>query len=145
MIDPEIRYQQLLITMLRQGSRMTSHRMAIARLLSVSEGHPNAISLYEELRRHFPTISLATVYKTLTLLKEEGEVLEIKLQEDSHYDGNRPFPHPHLVCTKCKRIFDGDDATGVHDLEKEIGEKYQFQILHHQIIFTGICKECQSL
>ena len=58
---------------------MTSHRLALLRLLAVSEGHPNATQLYQKLRLQFPTVSLATIYKTLALLKEEGEVLEIDL------------------------------------------------------------------
>ena len=51
-------------------------------------------------------MSHATVYKTLALLKEIGQVLEIDLRDDSHYDGNRPQPHPHLICTECKAISD---------------------------------------
>ncbi len=144
MNDPEERYETLIKKMREKGSRMTSHRMAIARLLSVSAGHPNAAELYKNLKMQFPTISLATVYKTLTLLKEEGEVLEINFQEDSHYDGNKPYPHPHLVCTRCKRIFDGDDVKAIQKLNEEIAETYSFQIQHHQIVYFGICKECQA-
>jgi Fur family peroxide stress response transcriptional regulator len=121
---------------------MTSHRMALARILATSEGHPNATQLYESLRQQFPTISLATVYKTLVLLKDEGEVLEIDLHDESRYDGNKPFSHPHLVCTQCKRIFDGDDVNTLSKLNREIEEKYGFQIARHQIVYFGICKEC---
>ena len=64
----------------------------------------------KSLRTQFPTISLATIYKTLTLLKEEGEVLEIDLHNDSRYDGNKPYPHPHLICTQCGKIADGDSV-----------------------------------
>ena len=46
--------------------------------------------------------SLATAYKTVTLLKEIGEVLELGFGNDSNrHDGNKPYPHPHLICTKC--------------------------------------------
>jgi Fur family peroxide stress response transcriptional regulator len=145
MADPELRYQSLLAKLHERGSRMTSHRMALARLLATSDGHPNAYQLYENLRAQFPTISLATVYKTLVLLKDEGEVLEIDLHEDSRYDGNKPYPHPHLVCIRCKRIIDGDDVNLLSRLNKEIEEKYEFQISRHQIIYYGTCKDCQSL
>jgi Fur family transcriptional regulator, peroxide stress response regulator len=143
-MDSELRYQSLLAKLQERGSRMTSHRMALARLLATSEGHPNAAQLYERLRQQFPTISLATVYKTLILLKDEGEILEIDLHADSRYDGNKPFPHPHLVCTRCNRIMDGDEVSYLSKLNKEIEEKYGFQIQRHQIVYFGVCQDCQK-
>lgn len=145
MTDPELRYQSLLSKLHERGSRMTSHRMALARLLAISDGHPNAYQLYENLRQQFPTISLATVYKTLVLLKDEGEVLEIDLHNDSRYDGNKPYPHPHLVCNHCKRIIDGDEVAMLQKLNTEIENKYGFQISRHQIVYFGICKDCRDL
>ncbi len=142
--DPEYRYQVLIDRMTRLGLRMTSHRLAIARLLADSDGHPNAASLYSSLCPQFPSISLATVYKTLALLKEEGEILEIALPDDSHFDGNKPYSHPHLICTICHRIFDGDDVTKVQALEEEIREKYDFQVQRHQIVYYGVCRDCRS-
>jgi len=144
MSDPETRYQTLLGKLQARGSRITSHRLALLRLLAVSEGHPNAAQLYERLRAQFPTVSLATIYKTLTLLKEEGEVLEIDLHADSHYDGNKPYPHPHLICTRCKQIIDGDEVGALHALNQEIAEKYDFQVAQSQLVFYGVCRACQN-
>jgi Fur family transcriptional regulator, peroxide stress response regulator len=145
MTDSEQRYQSLLSKLHERGSRMTSHRMALARLLATSDGHPNAFQLYENLRQQFPTISLATVYKTLVLLKEEGEVLEIDLHNDSRYDGNKPYSHPHLVCTRCNRIIDGDEVVMLQKLNSEIEEKYGFQISRHQIVYFGLCIDCRNM
>jgi Fur family peroxide stress response transcriptional regulator len=144
-MDPEKRYQSLLQKLQERGSRMTSHRMALARLLATSEDHPNAAQMYESLRKQFPTISLATVYKTLVLLKDEGEVLEIDLHDDSRYDGHNPKPHPHLVCNTCHRIFDGDEISVLSTMNKEIEEKYGFQVQRHQIVYYGVCEDCQKL
>ena len=144
MSDPETRYQTLLDKLRARGSRITSHRLALLRLLAVSEGHPNAAQLYQRLRAQFPTVSLATIYKTLALLKEEGEVLEIDLHADSHYDGNKPYPHPHLVCTRCKQIIDGDEVVALHALNQEIQEKYSFQVAQSQLVFYGVCRACQE-
>ena len=95
--------------------------------------------------KQFPTISLATVYKTLVLLKDEGEVLEIDLHNDSRYDGNKPYSHPHLVCNRCNRIIDGDEVVMLQKLNNEIEEKYGFQISRHQIVYFGVCKDCRNL
>jgi Fur family peroxide stress response transcriptional regulator len=88
-------------------------------------------------------MSHATVYKTLSLLKEMNQVLEIKLRDDSHYDGNRPEPHPHLICIKCNNIMDGDvslDTESLRNLEESSG----YKILRPQISLYGLCPRCKE-
>ena len=145
MIDPEIRYQTMLAKIQEKGSRLTSHRIALLRLISISEGHPNASQLYDKLRVQFPSISLATIYKTIALLKDKGEVLEIDLPNDNHYDGNKPYPHPHLICIHCNQIMDGEDVPALQSINQEIAEKYGFQVQTQQLIFYGICSACQPV
>ena len=142
--DPDLRYKTLLAKLQKRGSRMTSHRIALLHLLAASEDHPNAAQLYEKLRFQFPIISLATIYKTLVLLKDEGEVLEIDLHDDSHYDGAKPYPHPHLICNQCGAIIDGDEARSLTKLNEEIEEKYDFQITRPQLVFYGVCQNCRK-
>ncbi len=89
-------------------------------------------------------MSPATVYKTLALLKDMDQVLEIDLRDDRHYDGNRPGPHPHLICMKCGRIVDGDLEIELHPskirkLEKASG----YRIVRPQFTFYGLCPECK--
>ena len=144
MTDPELRYQAILEKIKHRGGRLTSHRLALLRMLAASEGHPNAARLYEELRRQFPTVSLATVYKTLAMLKEEGEVLEIELHNDSRYDGNKPYAHPHLVCTRCERILDGDGLISLPEIDRQIAEQYGFRVEREQVVFYGLCPDCQK-
>jgi Fur family transcriptional regulator, peroxide stress response regulator len=144
MSDPEIRYQSMLEKLQEHGYRLTSHRLALLRLIAASEGHPNAFQLFEKLRVHFPTVSLATIYKTITLLKDEGEILEIELHNNSHFDGNKPFPHPHLICNNCGKILDGDEIQVIQTLNAEIKETYGFQVVQPQLVFYGICSECQK-
>ncbi|NSW52622.1 MAG: transcriptional repressor [Anaerolineae bacterium] len=145
MNDPELRYQSMLTKLKNRGGRITSHRMALLRLIAVSEGHPNAAQLFEQLRQQFPTVSLATVYKTLALLKEENEVFEIDLRDDSHYDGNKPYPHPHLICRVCRQIIDGDEVSLLGALNQEIRERYQFQVQQSQLVFYGVCRDCRDI
>ncbi len=144
MTDPALRYQTMFDFVKQRGGRMTSHRIALLRLLAVSEGHPNASQIYEQLREQFPTISIATVYKTLALLKEEGQVLEIDLHNDSRYDGNKPYPHPHLICKQCGLIIDGDAVASLSAINQDIQEHYQFQVMQAQMVFYGLCRACQS-
>jgi len=143
MAEAQVRYNQLIAKLREQGYRLTSQRLALVRLIAASEGHPNAAQLYERLKKQFPTVSPATVYKLLALLKELGEVLEIDLRDDSHYDGNRPEPHPHLICLRCHQIIDGAvelDPALIRQLERKSG----YHIVRHQVAFYGLCPECQK-
>ena len=144
MTDPQVRFEQLITRLKENEYRLTPQRVELIRLIAASEEHPSASHLYNQIKVQFPTMSLATIYKTLELLKELGEVLEIGLRDDSHYDGNKPYPHPHLICTKCKKIMDGELDTAVKTIVQEVEKNFGFQIVKHQLDFYGICSDCQN-
>ena len=144
MTDPQVRFEQLIARLKESEYRLTPQRVELIRLIAASEGHPSASHLYNQIKVQFPTMSLATVYKTLDLLKELGEVLEIGLRDDSHYDGNKPYPHPHLICIKCQKIMDGELDSAVKNIVQEVERNFGFQILKHQLDFYGICPDCQN-
>lgn len=142
MTDPDVRFTQLIAALKERDFRLTPQRVELVRLIAASEGHPSASQLYTSIKRRFPTMSHATVYKTLTLLKEMNQVLEIDLHNDSHYDGNRPQPHPHLICIQCNRIIDAEvslDPQTLRSLEQSSG----YQILRPQISLYGLCPQCR--
>jgi Fur family peroxide stress response transcriptional regulator len=95
------------------------------------------------VRIGFPTTSLATIYKTIALLKDIGEISELRFKDDSNrYDGRQPSPHPHLVCRECNRILDVEiaDLTGFSEqLERSSG----FDRIMPRLDFFGICPDCQ--
>ena len=142
MTEPEVRFNQLLAALKEREFRLTPQRVELVRLIAVSDGHPSAGELHTQIQRRFPTMSLATVYKTLSLLKEINQVFELDLRDDSHYDGNRPEPHPHLICMQCNKISDGDlalDPAALRSLERTSG----YKILRPQIALYGLCPDCQ--
>ncbi len=143
MNDTDVRFEELLAKLRAQEYRITPQRIALLRLLAASDRHPRAAELHEQLREQFPTISLATVYKTLNLLKGLGEVQELSFcNDDKRYDGHDPSPHPHLVCVRCHKIIDLD-AADLDGLEQDVARAWDFRILSHRLDFFGICSECQ--
>ena len=143
MPDPNVRFDELIAALKERAFRLTPQRFELVRLIASSEGHPSAGQLYDRIKRQFPTMSHATVYKTLALLKDMGQVLEIDLRDDSHYDGNRPQPHPHLICIKCNKIIDGDadfDPSAIRKLEQASG----YKIIRSQVSFYGLCPDCKQ-
>jgi Fur family peroxide stress response transcriptional regulator len=143
MPDPQVRFDELLSALKARDYRLTPQRVELVRLIAASEGHPSAAQLFAKIKVQFPTMSQATVYKTLTLLKEMGEILEFNLRDDSHYDGNRPEPHPHLICVQCNRIMDGDVALDMESVQK-LEEESGYTILRPQITLYGLCPECKK-
>jgi Fur family peroxide stress response transcriptional regulator len=143
MADPSSRFDELTASLKQRNFRLTPQRLELVRLIAASEGHPSAGELHARIKRRFPTMSHATVYKTLSLLKDMDQVLEIELRGDRHYDGSRPEPHPHLICLRCRRILDGKaglDPAAIRRLERASG----FRILRSQISLFGLCPECKT-
>lgn len=142
--DPQIRLDKMVINLRERGYRITPQRLAILKILAVSKEHPNVDQIYEQVKVEFPMTSLATVYKTLVVMKELKEVLEIGLSDGSNrYDGSKPYPHPHLICTKCRKIIDAD-LESLRDMTQELAQDTGFKIVTHRLDFFGICPECQK-
>jgi Fur family peroxide stress response transcriptional regulator len=144
MPDPESRFQQLVARLKASDYRLTPQRVALLRLIASSDGHPSASHLYEQIKAQFPTTSLATVYKTLNLLKELGEVLELGFSnDDNRYDGSRPYPHPHLICVCCQKIMD-PPVSLVEDLKREVADLTGYEVISHRLDFYGVCPDCRQ-
>ena len=142
--ESQARYEELLKKLRQSDHRLTPQRVALVRLLAESEGHPSAARLYGQLKEQYPTMSLATVYKTLNLLKELDEVLELGFwDDDGRYDGKRPYPHPHLICIRCRNIID-PDVNLADDLAQQVAQLTGYQVLSHRLDFYGLCPACQQ-
>jgi Fur family peroxide stress response transcriptional regulator len=144
MAEPETRIQEMVACLRQEGYRLTPQRMSVLKILATSDQHPSVEQIYEQVQVDFPMTSLATVYKTVSLLKDVGQVLELGYSDDSNrYDGKHPSPHPHLVCVCCKKIVDSD--AGVPDaLAWQVAEKSGYQMVEHRLDFMGICPQCQN-
>ncbi len=124
--------------------RITPQRLAVLRVLAASREHPSVDRIYEIVRQEFPTTSIATIYKTITVLKQINELLEISFPDGSNrYDGYKPFPHPHVICVKCKKIID-PDLGSLRDITAEVADQTGFDILTHRVDFFGICGDCKK-
>jgi Fur family peroxide stress response transcriptional regulator len=144
MANPEARLDELTTRLKERGNRLTPQRMAVLKILATGEGHPSVEQIYERVKVDFPMTSLATIYKTVTLLKEMGEVLELGFSDGSNrYDGNKPYSHPHLICTKCKNIVDLQVAN-LNELPQKVAQSTGYRIMSQRLDFFGICPQCQE-
>ena len=144
MADHNDRFETIIRKLRDNGHKITPQRLAIVKILAKSEGHPSVENIHDEIREDFPTMSLATVYRNIVLIKSLGEVLELGFPDGSNrYDGNKPTPHPHVICIKCKKIVD-PDLDSLDELKKEVAVGTNFKILSHRLDFFGICSSCMA-
>ncbi|MBL0707819.1 MAG: transcriptional repressor [Sulfurimonas sp.] len=120
--------------------KATPQRLAMSDAMYVN-GHINIDALYLIMLKKFHSISLATIYKNINLMLENSFIQEVKIPQDkSVYELSKDI-HSHLVCQKCKEVFDIN-----LELETVLSEAQQqsgFKICKTSLVFSGICKKCQ--
>lgn len=121
---------------------VTYQRILIYKSLINSGNHPTAEDIYHVVKAEYPSISLATVYKTLETLAEHKLIAKVTpLHDLARYDGDTS-QHSHLVCLNCKTVVDiRDSAYNNLKLPRYNG----FRISNYRIQFEGLCVECQQL
>lgn len=128
--------------------KITPQRLAIYTYLSGTNTHPNAEKIHSDLKKDFPSMSLATIYKNVASLRDANLVQEINVGEDCHrYDANTNF-HSHLICTQCGEVFDYINENSDVDLgidEENIITKHNFIVKSRQQFFYGICGCCNKI
>ena len=126
----------------KRGYRITSQREMIIQAIAHSSQHITAEDISEKLHEHSAAINIATVYRTLDLLWQEGFTCRNDLSEGKVvYATYEHGPHIHLVCRKCDQVIDADISL-LNSIGKDFYQQYQFQPdLDHFSIF-GICDEC---
>ncbi|MFP4049862.1 MAG: Fur family transcriptional regulator [Desulfovermiculus sp.] len=134
----------MLCKLKKHNFRITPQRLAVLKVLAASEGHPSVEKIYATVKRKFPTTSIATIYKTVHLLKQINEVLELGFPDGGNrYDGHKPFPHPHAICIQCQQIID-PELQSLKDMTQEVSAKTGFEIMTHRLDFFGLCAECKN-
>jgi len=130
-------------TLRKNGYKATTQRIIICRFALHSRDHPTAQRIYNEVRKMHPTVSLATVYKTLQILTEHGLIQELDLPQSQAKFDSYVEPHINLVCMQCGNIQDFDDKTAQEMVER-VTIKAQFTRTGQRLDIYGVCKTCQD-
>ncbi len=124
-----------------EGFKVTPQRIAIYQALISHCDHPTAEMIYQTLRPEHPSMSLATVYKTMEIFEKIGLVKILDVGDDcARYDWDTHV-HPHIRCVECNKVEDlmGIDTKEISATAEECSE---YRVLGQQITFEGICPEC---
>lgn len=135
--------ETLSTTFKSKNLKLTPQRIAVYQMLKGTKCHPSAEKIYNSIKDQYPTMSLATVYKTLKTLAEVGLIQEINVGEGNfRYDANA-LNHPHIACINCGRVDDIENED-LSYLNESIKPHTDYQIISNKVYFYGICTECRD-
>jgi Fur family peroxide stress response transcriptional regulator len=141
--EGERRLQMLSAGIREAGLRLTHQRLEIMREIAGNDAHPDVERVYCGVRQRVPTISLDTVYRTLSKLAEIGLITRLTATAGpARYDGN-PFRHHHFVCTRCGLVRDIEDAE-LDALRPTVSTETLGRLESVQVEFRGVCPACQQ-
>lgn len=121
--------------------RFSKQRETIYHALKGTKIHPTADQLYSMIKSENPEIGIATVYRNLKLLVETGKIKKIQTPLSiERYDADLS-EHYHLVCGLCGCVSDVFMEYR-KNLDEEAQKLIGAQITGHEVVFSGICKEC---
>lgn len=123
--------------------KLTPQRIAVYKYLKSTCEHPSAELIYKALQPSYPTMSLATVYKSLKTLVEVKLIQEINLGEGNFRYDAKVCPHSHVQCLSCGKVEDIDDIC-FEDLNAKIASHTNFEVLSNQVYFYGLCTNCKE-
>ena len=125
----------------RKGYKATPQRVAICRYTIPLRDHPSAKKIYEIVRKQYPTVSLATVYNTIDVLKELHMLQELPMIDgDTRFDPNVEV-HINLVCLQCGSIRDFD-SRAIEDMVTKVAKTARFDVRGQSLAVYGVCQDC---
>ena len=128
----------------RAGYRLTEPRRSLAALIADQDGHFTAAELVAEARSRSLGVGRATVFRTLETLEELGAIERLDLPSGEHaYVGCDPIHHHHVVCSRCGRTTEIDDA-GLRSVVRDVARQTGFRIDEHRLELFGLCPGCQA-
>lgn len=124
-------------------TRNTIQRALVLEAVRSLHNHPTSADVYDIVREKHPNISRATVYRNLGVLAHQGEVLRVEVPNGADRYDFFNEPHYHAKCRTCGHIVDIDMPYEA-DIASRVSDAHGFAIEGHEIIFDGVCPECQT-
>lgn len=123
--------------------KYSKQRQIIKNQIMDRKDHPTASIIYEELRKKDINLSIATVYRNLNLLVENGEVKKIELDGEDRFDPNT-YEHGHFICECCEEVQDIEIEKDLIELMKKVSLKITGSIRTYNFTIKGICNKCKE-
>ncbi len=136
------KHQDYTASLKASGLQVTAQRLAVLRSVQ-TQHHATADEICEQVRSELGTVSRQAVYDALNTLSENGLIRRIEpAGSPSRYE-SRTDNHHHLICRQCGKVLDVDCAHGEAPC-MDPPDTHGFQIQEAEVIYWGICPDCQS-
>lgn len=124
--------------------KFSRQRESIRQYLTGRTDHPTADMIYQAVREEYPSISLGTVYRNLTLLADDGEIQRLDLGEGQERFDPNTMPHYHFVCKECGNVVDLDMPWMSH-MDTLASNFIDGDVEGHTAFFYGTCSACKKI
>lgn len=141
---PSAQMQQFEAACRAHGLPVTVQRRRIFEALCDRTDHPTPDQVYAAVKDTLPGVSRTTVYRVLDTLVELGVVAKACSPGVAGRVDPRTSRHHHLVCQRCDRLFDVEEAAVEHRIRPPDVRHQGFAIQGYSIYFTGLCATCQE-
>ncbi|MGL4649907.1 MAG: Fur family transcriptional regulator [Caldilineaceae bacterium] len=140
MVDPHA-----LVARLRaRGIRVTPQRAMILQAIETLPGHMTAEEVYSAVQRHSPYVNLATVYRTLDLLRSLDLVTVANMGTGAtHFALHTHATHHHAICRACGHSLEFP-PTLLDSLMQSLEGQYGFVAAANHIVIFGWCSACRA-
>ena len=127
-----------------QSTKHFRKREQILAYLKDTKSHPSAEMVYARLKPEIPDLSLGTVYRNLSLFKQQGVIASLgSVNGVERFDYNTA-PHVHFICSDCNRVLDMHTVQVPASLLETAAKASGGQVENCQVTFTGLCKACMA-
>lgn len=131
-----------------KGYKNTIQRKLVLDVIKENQGkHLSSEEIYNLVKKKYPHIGIATVYRALSLLEKLDLIYKVNLGKGTvKYDIERrdtSHRHHHLICIECGEIIEVEEDL-LEDIEEKISYKYNFSIQDHSLKFYGYCQNCKQ-
>ena len=138
-------FTQLSSALSAEGFRLTTSRRAILAALVGCGGHITADELVERVHQQAPNVGRMTVYRTLDLLCQLNLIRPVYQGTGAaHFVLLHQGHHHHLVCGVCHKVIEFDDCV-LAEIEKVVGQRFNFEVQGHLLEFYGLCAACRGV
>jgi len=128
------------------GLKLTKQREAITKVFFRAGGHRSAEEILSQAREVDARISLATIYRTMKILTDNGLAKAHRFKdgqalfEPNLHEGGR---HDHLICTRCNTIIEFFNEE-IERLQQMVADEHKFLVTSHRMELYGLCTICQK-
>ena len=124
-------------------TKYSRQREAVLEYLRSTKSHPTAVTVYNEVRKKYPNISLGTVYRNLGMLTDSNTILRLDCgQGCEHYDATTTA-HYHFCCKSCGNVTDLDMPV-ITDWTSLANYGFRGDVEGHSVMFYGLCEQCKN-